>query len=102
MVLGGSWVVISRVITPLIWVQNYSRTLLIAPLITTHDPSSRDGIQGLGTKSGYGSFSLKSSSGVLSTERRAPVRHRPSSGTTVAAPPQVTEQGSSLDLLGVL
>ena len=31
--LGGSWVVISRVISPLIWLV----TLLITPLITTHE-----------------------------------------------------------------
>ena len=37
--LGGSWVVISRVrvISPLIWIV----TLLITPLITTHEPPSR-------------------------------------------------------------
>ena len=32
--LGGSWVVISRVISPLIWLV----TLLITPLISTHEP----------------------------------------------------------------
>ena len=36
-VLGGSWVVISRVISPLIWIV----TLLITPLIATHEPPSR-------------------------------------------------------------
>ena len=35
--LGGSWVVISRVISPLICIV----TLLITPLITTHEPPSR-------------------------------------------------------------
>ena len=39
-VLGGSWVVISRVISPLIWVIS-TVTLLISPLITTHEPPSR-------------------------------------------------------------
>ena len=39
-VLGGSWVVISRVISPLIWVITIV-TLLITPLITTHEPPSR-------------------------------------------------------------
>ena len=34
--LGGSWVVISRVISPLIWIV----TLLITPLITTYEPPS--------------------------------------------------------------
>ena len=34
--LGGSWLVISSVISPLIWMV----TLLIAPLITTHEPPS--------------------------------------------------------------
>ena len=37
--LGGSWVVISGVISPLIWVIN-TVTLLITPLITTHEPPS--------------------------------------------------------------
>ena len=37
--LGGSWVVISGVISPLIWV--IARvTLLITPHITTHEPPS--------------------------------------------------------------
>ena len=36
---GGSWVVISGVISPLIRVINIA-TLLIAPLITTHEPPS--------------------------------------------------------------
>ena len=38
-VLGGSWVVISGVISPLIWVIN-TVTLLMTPLITTHEPPS--------------------------------------------------------------
>ena len=38
-VLGGSWVVISGVISPLIWVIAIV-TLLITPLITTHEPAS--------------------------------------------------------------
>ena len=38
--LGGSWVVISRVISPLIGVIILV-TLLITPLITTHEPPSR-------------------------------------------------------------
>ena len=37
--LGGSWVVISGVISPLIWVIILV-TLLITPLITTHEPAS--------------------------------------------------------------
>ena len=37
-ILGGSWVVISRVIRPLIWV---TATLLRTLLITTHEPPSR-------------------------------------------------------------
>ena len=41
-VLGGSWVVIS----PLLWLLSIL-TLLIAPLITTHEPPSR-GLRGLG------------------------------------------------------
>ena len=36
--LGGSWVDISRVKSPLIWIV----TLLITPLITTHEPPSED------------------------------------------------------------
>ena len=37
-VLGGSWVVISRALSPLIWVITIV-TLLITPLIiTTHEP----------------------------------------------------------------
>ena len=43
--LGGSWVVISRVISPLIWVITIA-TLQITPLVTTHEPSSR--VLGLG------------------------------------------------------
>ena len=39
-ILGGSWVVISGVISPLIWVIIIV-TLLITPLITTHEPPSR-------------------------------------------------------------
>ena len=43
--LGGSWVVISRVISPLIGVISIV-TLLITPLIPTHEPpSSRDSIR---------------------------------------------------------
>ena len=38
--LGGSWVVISGVISPLIWVISIV-TLRIALLITTHEPPSR-------------------------------------------------------------
>ena len=38
--LGGSWVVISRVISPLIWVITIV-ILLITPHITTHEPPSR-------------------------------------------------------------
>ena len=38
-VLGGSWVVISGVISPLIWVISLA-TLLITPFITTHEPPS--------------------------------------------------------------
>ena len=38
--LGGSWVVISRVISPIIWVM-ITVTLLTTPLITTHEPLSR-------------------------------------------------------------
>ena len=40
--LGGSWVVIGRVISPLI----RTDTLLITPLTTTHEPPSR--VSGLG------------------------------------------------------
>ena len=39
-VLGGSWVVITGVISPLIWVRTIV-TLLITPLITTHEPPSK-------------------------------------------------------------
>ena len=35
--LGGSWVAISRVISPLIWIV----TLLKTPLVTAHEPPSR-------------------------------------------------------------
>ena len=38
--LEVSWVDISRVISPLIWVIS-TVTLLITPLITTHEPPSR-------------------------------------------------------------
>ena len=37
--LGGSWVVISRVTSPLIWIVT-TVTLLVTPLITTHEPPS--------------------------------------------------------------
>ena len=40
--LGGSWLVISRVISPLIGVITIV-TLLITPLITTHEPPSTRG-----------------------------------------------------------
>ena len=33
--LGGSWVVISGVISPLIWV-----LIMVTPLVTTHEPPS--------------------------------------------------------------
>ena len=39
LLLGGSWVVISGVISPLIWVISIV-TLLITPLMTTHEPPS--------------------------------------------------------------
>ena len=39
--LGGSWVVISGVISPLIWSVTIV-TLLTTPLITTHEPPSRN------------------------------------------------------------
>ena len=39
-ILGGSWVGISGVISPLIWVMSIV-TLLISLLITTHEPPSR-------------------------------------------------------------
>ena len=49
-VLGGSWVLISGVISPLIWVTSIV-TLLLTLLITTHEPPSagklRVGIQGI-------------------------------------------------------
>ena len=46
-VLGGSWVVISGVISPLIWVITIV-ILLITLLITTHEPPSRGlGLRGL-------------------------------------------------------
>ena len=38
--LGGSWVAISGVISPLIWVIIIA-TLIITPLITAHEPPSR-------------------------------------------------------------
>ena len=39
LLLGGSWVVISGVLSPLIWVIIIA-TLLITPLITAHEPPS--------------------------------------------------------------
>ena len=39
-ILGGSWVVISRAISPLKWVITIV-TILITPLITTHEPPNR-------------------------------------------------------------
>ena len=41
--LGGSWVVISMVISPLIWVVTIV-TFLITPLTTTHEPP-RSGVE---------------------------------------------------------
>ena len=38
--LGGSWVAINGLISPLIWVRSIV-TLLITLLITTHDPPSK-------------------------------------------------------------
>ena len=43
--LGYSWVVISRVISPLIWAISIV-TLLITPLITTHEPLSSNHVMG--------------------------------------------------------
>ena len=40
-ILGGSWVVTSGVISPLIWVIT-TVALLIAPLRTTHEPPSNN------------------------------------------------------------
>ena len=40
LLLGGSWVVIRRVIHPVIWVITIV-TLLLTPLRTTHEPPSR-------------------------------------------------------------
>ena len=40
-ILGGSWAVISRVISPLIWVITIMVTLLITSLRATHDPPGR-------------------------------------------------------------
>ena len=40
LLLEGSWVVISGLIGPLIWVV-IMVALLVAPLITTHEPPSR-------------------------------------------------------------
>ena len=40
MLLGGSWVVLSGVISPLIWVIT-TVTRLITLLITTHEPPNR-------------------------------------------------------------
>ena len=49
-VLGGSWVVIGGVISPLIWVITIV-TLLITPLITPHEPPSTGfRVQGLGVR----------------------------------------------------
>ena len=47
-VLGGSWVVISMVISPLIWliIYNYSYpTYTPFKIITTHEPPSKDCIE---------------------------------------------------------
>ena len=47
--LGGSWVVISRVISPLIWVIIIVTLLITTPLITTPGPPSRGfAVQSLG------------------------------------------------------
>ena len=51
--LGGSWVVISRVISPLIGVIILV-TLLITPLITTHEPPSRNPTRGFGVSGNPG------------------------------------------------
>ena len=40
LILGGSWVVTNGVRSPLIWVL-ITVTLLITPLIATHEPPSR-------------------------------------------------------------
>ena len=79
--LGGSWVVISGVMSPLIWVITIV-TRLITPLIPTHEPPSsrgrgREGLRGsfhgtvllqrLGTwaKCGFRASSLRFRSSVL-------------------------------------
>ena len=47
LILGGSWVVISRIISPLIWVMSIV-ILLITLLITTHEPPSTQKPKGFG------------------------------------------------------
>ena len=51
--LGGSWVVISGVLSPLIWLIIIRIvTLMIAPFISTHEPPSRQvGAEGFKTAS---------------------------------------------------
>ena len=46
LLLGGSWVVISGVLSPLIWVI-IMVTLITTTLITNHEPPSRVGLWGL-------------------------------------------------------
>ena len=53
--LGGSWVVRSGVISPLIWLISIA-TLLVTLLITTHEPPSRiyrKVSEGVGCQSGF-------------------------------------------------
>ena len=41
--LGGSWVVIGRVRSPLIWVIRKATLLVVTLLVPTHEPPSREG-----------------------------------------------------------
>ena len=54
--LGGSWVVISGVISPLIWVISFV-TLLITLLTTTHEPPSTS--RGFNAWGGFLKFSVR-------------------------------------------
>ena len=59
-ILGGSWVVISRVVSRITTVITHIRGL-IAPLITTHEPPSRVwGLGGLGLRvGGFGASGIR-------------------------------------------
>ena len=70
-ILGGSWVVISGVLSPLIWVITVV-TLLLTPFITTPEPPSRGLGSGFPERPGLGFWGSAQASLWLRDNRREP------------------------------